>query len=202
MGAEAETTLKVGRQSYRGTAQLETDELRFRGETRLRIALRDVNAVSAKDGVLRVEHTNGVACLVLGDAAERWAEKIRSPRTLADKLGVKRGMRVVVMDVVDEGVLADLEAKGAELVSGSVPEGAAMVLFRIDRPQALSQLAAMTARIARDGAIWVVHPRGVAAVADTVIFAAAKDAGLTYTKVVRFSETDTAEKLVIPRAAR
>jgi hypothetical protein len=47
-----------------------------------------------------------------------------------------------------------------------------------------------------------VHPRGVAAVADTVIFAAAADAGLTYTKVVRFSDTDTAEKLVIPRAAR
>jgi hypothetical protein len=48
----------------------------------------------------------------------------------------------------------------------------------------------------------VVHPRGVSAVADTVIFAAAKEAGLTYTKVVRFSDTDTAEKLVIPRAAR
>jgi hypothetical protein len=48
----------------------------------------------------------------------------------------------------------------------------------------------------------VVHPRGVPAVADTVIFAAASAAGLTYTKVVRFSETDTAEKLVIPRAAR
>jgi hypothetical protein len=202
VGAEAQTTLKIGRQSFAGTAQLETDELRFRGDTRLRIALRDVQAVSATDGVLRVEHTNGVACFLLGPAAERWAEKIRSPRTLADKLGVKRGMRVAVMDVIDEAVLAELGGSGAELVTGSVPDGAAMVLFRVERPQALSQLAGMTTRIARDGAIWVVHPRGVPAVADTVIFAAAKDAGLTYTKVVRFSETDTAEKLVIPRAAR
>jgi hypothetical protein len=202
MGAEAETTLTIGRQSYSGIAQLETDELRFRGDTRLRICLRDVNAVSAKDGVLRVEHANGVACFVLGSAAERWAEKIRSPRTLADKLGVTRGMRVAVVDVVDEAVLADLRAKGAELVTGSIPEGAAMVLFRVERAQALSQLEGMMARIARDGAIWVVHPRGVPAVADTIIFAAAKGVGLTYTKVVRFSETDTAEKLVIPRAAR
>jgi hypothetical protein len=202
MGAEAQTTLKIGRQSFGGTAQLETDELRFRGDTRLRIALRDVQAVSAKGGVLRVEHTNGIACFVLGDAAEHWAEKIRSPRTLADKLGVKRGMRVAVLDVVDEAVLAELAGSGAELVNGSVPDGAAMVLFRVEQPQALSQLSAMTARIARDGAIWVVHPRGVPAVADTVIFAAAKHAGLTYTKVVRFSDTDTAEKLVIPRAAR
>jgi hypothetical protein len=202
MGAEATTTLKIGRRSYEGTALLEADELRFRGDTRLRIALHDVSAVSAKDGVLRVEHTNGVACFALGDAAERWAEKIRSPRTLADKLGVKRGMRVAVMGVVDEGVLADLAAKGAELVNGSIPDGVALVLFRVEVPAALSQLAAMTTRVARDGAIWVVHPRGVSAVADTVIFAAAKEAGLVYTKVVRFSDTDTAEKLVIPRAAR
>jgi hypothetical protein len=202
MGAEAATTLKIGRKSHAGTALLESDELRFRGDTRLRIALRDVTAVSARDGVLRVEHTNGVACFVLGDVAERWADKIRSPRTLADKLGVKRGMRVAVVNVVDEQVLADLTAQGAALISGSIPEGTAMVLFRVEQPAALAQLAPMTARIARDGAIWVVHPRGEPAVADTVIFAAAKHAGLTYTKVVRFSDADTAEKLVIPRAAR
>jgi hypothetical protein len=202
VGAEARTTLKIGRQSYDGTALLETDELRFRGDTRMRIALRDVSAVSAKDGTLRVEHANGVACFVLGDAAESWAEKIRSPRTLADKLGVKRGMQVAVIDVDDREILDDLEAKGAQLVMGSVPQDAMMVLFRIVRPSQLATLSAMTSRIARDGAIWVVHPRGDSTVADTIIFAAARDAGLTYTKVVRFSERDTAEKLVIPRAAR
>jgi Ribonucleotide reductase, alpha subunit len=202
VGAEARTTLKIGRQSYEGTALLETDELRFRGDTRMRIALRDVSAVSAKDGTLRVEHANGIACFVLGDVAESWAEKIRSPRTLADKLGVKRGMQVAVIDVDDRDILDDLEAKGAQLVMGSVPQDAMMVLFRIVRPSQLATLSAMTSRIARDGAIWVVHPRGDASVGDTVIFAAARDAGLTYTKVVRFSERDTAEKLVIPRTAR
>lgn len=202
MGAEAKATLKIGRQSYEGIALLETDELRFRGDTRMRIALRDVSAVSAKDGTLRIEHANGVASLVIGDAAEAWAEKIRSPRTLADKLGVKRGMQVAVIDVEDAEVLLDLAAKGAELVMGSVPQDAPMVLVRVVRPSQLAALSAMTSRIARNGAIWVVHPRGDASVADTVIFAAARDAGLTYTKVVRFSELDTAEKLVIPRTAR
>jgi hypothetical protein len=202
VGAEAKATLKIGRQSYEGIALLETDELRFRGDTRMRIALRDVSAVSAKDGTLRIEHANGVASLVIGDAAEAWAEKIRSPRTLADKLGVKRGMQVAVIDVEDAEVLLDLAAKGAELVMGSVPQDAPMVLVRVVRPSQLAALSAMTSRIARNGAIWVVHPRGDASVADTVIFAAARDAGLTYTKVVRFSELDTAEKLVIPRTAR
>ncbi len=202
MGAEAKTTLKVGRQSYEGTALLETDELRFRGETRMRIALRDVIAVSAADGTLRVEHVNGVASFVLGSAAELWAVKIRSPRTLADKLGVTRGAVVAVLDVDDREILDDLTAKGAELATGSVPQGAAIVLFRVVRPSQLVQLVSLASRIARNGAIWVVHPRGDASVADTVIFAAARDAGLTYTKVVRFSERDTAEKLVIPRSAR
>ena len=202
MGAEAKTTLKVGRQSYEGTALLETDELRFRGETRMRIALRDVIAVSATDGTLRVEHANGVASFVLGAAAELWATKIRSPRTLADKLGVTRGTVVAVLDVDDREILDDLTAKGAELATGSVPQGAAIVLFRVVRPSQLVQLVTLASRIARNGAIWVVHPRGDASVGDTVIFAAARDAGLTYTKVVRFSERDTAEKLVIPRSAR
>jgi hypothetical protein len=202
VGAEAKSTLRIGRQSFDGTALLEADELRFRGGTRLRIALRDVSGVSATNGTLRVEHANGVASFILGDVAESWAEKIRSPRTLSDKLGVTRGMQVAVIDVDDQQVLDDLSAKGADLVVGSVPQDVPMVLFRIVRPSQLVALAPMTSRIARNGAIWVVHPRGDASVADSVIFSAARDAGLTYTKVVRFSESDTAEKLVIPRAAR
>lgn len=202
MGAESRTTLKIGRQSYDGTAHLEADELRFRGQTRLRIALRDVTTVNASNGTLYVEHANGVASFLLGDAAEAWAEKIRSPRTLADKLGVTRGMQVAVIDIDDRDILDDLTAKGADLVVGSVPQGAPMVLLRVVRPSQLATLGAMTSRIARNGAIWVVHPRGDATVSDTVIFAAARDAGLTYTKVVRFSDRDTAEKLVIPRTAR
>jgi hypothetical protein len=54
----------------------------------------------------------------------------------------------------------------------------------------------------RNGAIWVVHPKGKGALRDTEIFAAAQQVGLTATKVARFSATHTAEKLVIPVARR
>ncbi|MEP6729355.1 MAG: DUF3052 family protein [bacterium] len=203
MGAEAKTTLRLGRQKFAGTAQLETDELRFRGETKLRIPLASVRDVAVKAGALHVTHADGIAVLELGDpAATRWAERIQSPRSLAEKLGVKDGMRIAVLGVEDTSILADLESRGAKLVTGKVPADTPMVLWRVTRASSLSKLATIANSIARDGAIWVVHPRGDAAVADTVIFAAAKDAGLTYTKVVRFSDTDTAEKLVIPRAAR
>ena len=203
MGAEAKTTLTLGRRSFAGTAQLETTELRFRGERILRIPLASVTAVNVLDGSLHVTHAEGLAVLALGEStAARWAQNIVSPPTLADKLGVRSGMVVTVIDVSDEAILADIAARGASLVHGKVAKGSAMVLWRIEKAAALTRLPAMVGRIARDGAIWVVHPRGNAAVADTVIFAAARAAGLTYTKVVRFSDTDTAEKLVIPAGSR
>lgn len=202
MGTEATTTLTVGRQTFTGTAHLESSEVRFRGETKLSIPLASVTSAKAKDGALYITHAGGIAVFGLGDAAAKWAERIKSPRSLADTLGVKSGMQVAVLGVEDEAILADLEARGAVLVHGKVPAGTPLVLLRVARPAALSKLASLAKSIARDGAIWIVHPRGDASVADTVIFAAGADAGLTATKVVRFSETDTAEKLVIPRAAR
>jgi hypothetical protein len=202
MGTEARTTLRIGDTSYAGTALLESDELRFRGETRLRIGLADVRAVTAVEGVLRVEHAGGVAAFALGSIAAKWAHRIEHPRTLSDKLGVKRGMRVAILGIEDESIRSQLLTSGAELVEGRVPAGTPMVILRVASAKELSAIAKHASAIARDGALWVVHPRGDPAVADTVIFAAASAAGLTYTKVVRFSETDTAEKLVIPRAAR
>ena len=203
MGAEAKTTLTLGRQTFAGTAYLETSELRFRGEYKLRIPLPTISGVQVRDGNLLVTHAEGIAVLALGEAtAIRWAKKIQSPPTLADKLGVKAGMSVAIIGVTDQAILADMAAREVKLVSGMVPKGTALVLWRIEKTADLSNLPSIVERIARDGAIWVVHPRGNADVADTVIFSAAKQAGLTYTKVVRFSETDTAEKLVIPVAAR
>lgn len=194
--------MRVGRQSFAGTAHLETSELSFRGETRLRIPLASVSAVEARDGALHVTHAEGVAVFGLGDSAVKWAERIRSPRSLADKLGVKPGMQVAVLGMTDETILADLVGRGASIVAGKVPAGTALVLWRVTKAKQLDKLPAIVKQLARSGAIWAIHPRGDASVADTVIFAAAKAAGLTYTKVVRFSDTDTAEKLVIPVAAR
>jgi hypothetical protein len=203
VGTEAKTTLRVGRQTFAGTAHLETSELRFRGEASLRIPLASVRDVAVKNGALHITHADGVAVLGLGEAAsEKWAERIRSPRSLADKLGVKSGMSVAILGVEDEAILADLASRGAILVTDKVPADTALVLLRITKPAQLSKLSSHAKKIARNGAIWVIHPRGDPSVADTVIFAAGKDAGLTATKVVRFSETDTAEKLVIPLAAR
>lgn len=72
----------------------------------------------------------------------------------------------------------------------------------VDTAAHLDRVDRATEAITDAGAIWVVHRKGSAGVADTTIFARAKSLGLTYVKVARVSDTHTAEKLVRPIASR
>ncbi len=201
MGLEARCRLRLDGGSYEGTALLETDELLFRGGTRLRIPLSSVRSAAAASGELAVEHAGGTAILELGAVADRWAERIRSPKSLLDKLGVTAGQRIAVLGL--DGAFADeLRARGATVTVGRLTPQRDLVFLGAEDERALARLPAAVRAIVADGAVWVVHPKGRDGLKDTVVFDAARRAGLTYTKVARFSETHTAEKLVIPRARR
>ncbi len=60
----------------------------------------------------------------------------------------------------------------------------------------------MREKLASAGAIWVVRPKGVATISEKDVMSEARAAGLVDVKVVKLSETHTAEKLVIPKASR
>lgn len=202
MGAEAKCRAHVDGRSYNGTALLETEELLFRGDTRVKIPFTSITKVEATNGRLDITHAAGRAAFELGPAAEKWAEKIRSPKSLLDKLGVKAEHRVSVVGISDDEFLAQLEQRVPAVVTGKLAKQSDVVFLGAESAKDLRQIERAAAAVVQDGAIWVVHPKGKGALKDTEIFAAAKDAGLTYTKVARFSETHTAEKLVIPTARR
>src|SRR5438093_131155 len=72
-----------------GRAQLETDEVLFRGDgMRLRMPYSSITDVRAADGVLEVDHDGETTTFDLGDKAARWADRIKNPKTVIDKLGV------------------------------------------------------------------------------------------------------------------
>src|SRR6059058_573772 len=110
MGAEARCELRLDGASHEGKALLETDELLFRGDApagtrrgfRLAIPLASIQGVSGTDGALRVTFGGGDAIFVLGAQAERWAERIRSPKSLIDKLDVKAGHLVSVVGISEK----------------------------------------------------------------------------------------------------
>lgn len=72
----------------------------------------------------------------------------------------------------------------------------------VERDAGVSRIAPAVASLRPSGAIWMIHPKGREGVKDTAIFAAGREAGLVATTVAKFSESHTAEKLVIPVAKR
>ena len=202
MGLETTCRVRNGAAVHEAKVLLETDELIVRGAARQRIPFSAVRSVAAADGELRVDHEGGTTVLELGDAAAKWAERIRSPRTLLEKLGVREGQTISVSGVSDDDFSEQLARSGARVLTGRLEKNSHIILLGATTPRDLTKLRAAATAVARDGAIWVVHPKGKGALRDTEIFAAAKAAGLTATKVARFSATHTAEKLVIPVARR
>lgn len=202
MGSEAQTTLRIGRKAYAGKALLEMTELLFRGEIRLKIALKDVKSVEAKAGVLKVAYPEGTATFELGATAARWADKIQNPKTRIDKLGVKPEHRVVLLNLTDKQLLSDLRERAAAVSNGRLAKDVDAVFVGADSLADLKRLPEIVPYLKRDGAVWTVTPKGKGGIKDTDVMAAAKAAGLVAVKVVSFSDTHSASKFVIPKADR
>ena len=202
MGQEVQCSAQVDGRTVVGKAMLETDELLFRGAERVRIPLADITKATAADGRLVVRHKSGTATFELGPVAARWAERINHPPTLADKLGVKPGHRVTLLGLDDAWFAKTLEERGADVGRGRLRKGTDVVLLGVHRPRDLDRLERLEASMARDGAIWVVYPKGRKDPSEGDVIEAGKAAGFVDVKVARFSDTHTALKFVIPKARR
>jgi hypothetical protein len=123
-------------------------------------------------------------------------------RPLIDKLGVRPGARVLVLGVADDAFWRALKARTANISQGHPRRSYDFIFLHGLKGRGLARLQALRQCLVPAGAIWVVWPRGLPDLKVPEVIAAAKAAGLVDTKVVRFSETDTALKLVIPVALR
>ena len=197
MGQELQCKLQYQKRTLAGTAYLETDYLLFRGEERLKIALKDLAAVQADGGMLKLDFPGGPAALELGKAADKWAQKILHPPTLAGKLGLKPGLAVRLAGEFDPAFLEELR--------GLAMDGKAqadLVFLAAATRRDLARVVKLKAWLKPAGALWVVYPKGVAAIRETEVLQAGRAAGLKDTKVASFSATQTALRFVIPVAER
>lgn len=202
MGSESICRVSYKGEASEGKALLETAELIFRGDFRLKIPFAQITSLDTSDGELRVGYDGDTVVFELGRNAEPWAQKIRSPRGLLDKLGVKPGMTVTVLGVEDEDFIAQLRGRVGAPSEELVAE-ADLVFYEADCVDDLLKLPELRRSIKLAGGVWVVSPKGKGAVLkDVEVMAAAREAGLVDNKVVGFSETHTALKLVIPKAMR
>ncbi|HLJ41468.1 MAG TPA: hypothetical protein VKT50_08255 [Candidatus Acidoferrales bacterium] len=135
-------------------------------------------------------------------AKRRPPERDYSHRLLIDKLGVKAGQRVAVLGVESAEFLTDLTARVPEYSRGKRIVNADLIFFSAEARGDLSRLESLGRSIQRNGAIWVVYPKGQSHIREIDVIQAGKVAGLTDNKVCSFSSTHTALRFVIPVAKR
>jgi hypothetical protein len=122
---------------------------------------------------------------------------------LLDKLGIRPGMRVALIDIEDEAIRPLLADRTSDVTEGWPLPDTDVVLLGADSMAQLAPLRDLAARIRPNGSIWVVSRKGKAAtLRDVDVIGAAKGSGLVDNKVASFSATHTALRLVIPIALR
>lgn len=126
----------------------------------------------------------------------------RYPRSRIEKLGVKPASKVAVIGVDDPTIEAELAGSGASLSLGRARTGTDIVIVAMRSKADLARLAQLRGRIAPNGAIWVVWPKGRKEFREDDIRAYGPSVGLVDVKVMAFSETLSGLKMVIPVAQR
>ena len=185
MGQEIKCRVEFGKESSEGKALLESAEVLFRGGFRLKIPFQSITALEAANGKLKIQFAEGSATFHLGPAAEKWVAKIRNPPSRLDKLGVKPGTKVHLINKHDEDFRRELAQRGAVL-SKSKPD---LVFLSVKNKDQLVELAYLTG-----SPVWVIYPKGVQAVTENDVIAAGRSVGFADIKVASFSATHTALK--------
>ncbi|HEY3208667.1 MAG TPA: hypothetical protein VGL18_02575 [Actinomycetota bacterium] len=129
-------------------------------------------------------------------------EKDFSHRSLIEKLGVKQGHRVSLLGVNHQGFVAELRTAGAELSVGRRRKQSDHIFLAVESMADLTKIGGLEPSMARNGAAWVVFPKGRKDLREADVIRAGVAAGLVDNKVVRFSDTHTALRFVIPLGRR
>ncbi|HEV3231061.1 MAG TPA: hypothetical protein VG245_02275 [Candidatus Dormibacteraeota bacterium] len=136
------------------------------------------------------------------------------PRVL--KLGVRSGMRALLIGLPTDGFADEAREMGAEVtevgerLGATAPPGAGegatrpgpegggydLIFLGLSHRDDLPRIAATKPRLSRNGALWTLRPKGVKEITEHEVREAGLSAGLVDVKVVAFSPTHSAQKFV------
>ena len=120
-----------------------------------------------------------------------------STRPLLDKLGVKPGAKVALLDLDDPSFLKLLRQRTSDIVVGKPRTACDIVFMGAREPRDLKRLRQVKAWIEPNGAIWVIRQKGpLSALRDTDLIDAGLAAGLVDNKIASFSDTHGAMRFV------
>lgn len=201
MGSEVVCDVELDGEKSEARVLLEMEEIIVRAPFRLKIPFASIRNIDADDKQLRVRWESHTLSISLGGDAKKWVEKIRNPKPLAEKLGIKSGQKISISGTLEKKFIDELQQRGAD-VGRRVRQGSDIIFVAIERREELDRMVGMIVSLAPDGALWVIRPKGSNAISEREVMDTARTAGLVDVKVARFSETHTAEKFVIPKKDR
>jgi hypothetical protein len=118
-------------------------------------------------------------------------------KPLLDKLGVKPGSRVVVVNLDDREFIARLRERTKDIVLRKPSKPCDLVFLGAEDARDLQRLKEVKTWIEPNGAIWVVRRKGAGApLRDTDLIGAGLAAGLVDNKIASFSDTHGAMRFV------
>ena len=202
MGNELKCTVSFGEQKSEGKALLETSEILFRGDFRLKIPFSTIKSAKAVDGELRLQTAEGLAVFHLGVAAEEWCDKILHPKSRIEKLGVKPEARVSLWGEFESEFVREVAGLTRLVSKSKVTKDTDCIFMAVDSKGDLGALQKIPRVMKGAAALWIVYPKGQKHITENDVLAAGRKTGLKDVKVVGFSPTHTALKFVIPLSDR
>src|SRR5713101_4119667 len=202
MGNELKCNVRFGNQESVGKVLLETNEILFRGDFRLKMPFPTIKSVKAANGELRVETSEGLAVFELREAAEKWRDKILYPKSRLEKLGVKPGAKVSLFGDFEAEFLREVSGLTKSLIKSKVTSDSESIFFAADSREGLAALSKISKSMQGATALWIVYPKGQKHITENDVLSAGRKCGLKDVKVVGFSSLRTALKFVIPLSQR
>ena len=202
MGSELVCKVRSGGKQASGKVLLETNEIIFRGEMRLKIPLASLKSVVARNGDLHLKWSEGAAVFEIGDRAEKWAHKILHPKSTTEKLGIKPGLVISALGIADVNFVEDLRKAAGAFSDTKALNSSDLIFFGAAKGGELARAGKLASSLSSAGALWIVYPKGKEHITELQVIEAGRLARLVDVKVVSFSATHTALKFVRPKAKR
>jgi len=202
MAMESPCLLRIGREQYEGTARLDADHIDFAGATKFRFRFSEIRAPGESDGELTFMFHGHPVRIAIRTGMDKWLSSIMHPQTITEKLGIKAGHAVRLLNLEDPNLIREIHEADARVLNGDGGK-CDFIIMSAERPAELGQLVDLAQDVGPDGAIWVVLPKSSKNITHANVLAAAREAGLADTKSVSYSDTMSAYRVVsAPRTKR
>ena len=197
MGREAVCLCQWGDQSGECKVLLETDALIVRGPLKRQLPIASITGVAVDGDALRFVAGADTVSLLLGSkVAQSWAKKLVAPPvTLAAKLGIAPGVRILLLGHVESEALTAalaetaMEKKKPELI---ILCAESQVEFERDQRRATA--------FATQPPVWVVYRKGARSeLGEKLVRDRMRSLGFIDTKVAAVDASYTALRFVIRR---